>query len=258
MDMNEHILRGSVARYLLSMGLVEATHQNWGNDKPHTFIGGVEPIDGVWHTPHLEVSAVVQLSFHEGLGDHRTVLVDITTHSAIGKHDFKVICPEARRLNSSNSKVRSWYILHLKGQMTTHRMTERLEACGRSINGFPTSASNKKTMQILDNQMEEMQRGSERQSRQIFSTAMPFSEPVRVYHLCCRAYQGLLNALNLDGKSRNASNMYRDALRCGIPTPRHLTADQCRDGVEACERRLHSLKGQSVGLWRVHLWDSLI
>lgn len=200
----------------------------------------------------------MQLSFHEGLGDHRTVLVDITTHSAIGKHDFKVIRPEARRLNSSNSKVHSRYISHLEGQMTTHRMTERLEACGRSIVGFPTSASNRATMQILDTQMEEMQRGSEHQCRQIFSTAMPFSEPVKVYHLRRRAYQGLLNALTPDGKSRNASNAYRDALRCGIPTPRLLSADQCRDGIEACERRLHSLKGQSVGLRKVHLRDSLI
>ena len=88
MDMSEHVLRGTVARHLLSIGLIEATHQYWGNEELHTFIGGVELIDGVWHTANLEVSAVVQLSFHEGLGDHHTVLVDITTHSAIRKHDF--------------------------------------------------------------------------------------------------------------------------------------------------------------------------
>ena len=70
MDMNEHVLRSTVACHLLSIGLIEATHQHWGNKEPHTFISGVEPIDGVWHTPNLEVSAVVQLSFHEGLGDH--------------------------------------------------------------------------------------------------------------------------------------------------------------------------------------------
>ena len=35
MDMNEHVLRGTVARYLLKMGLVEATHQHWGSDEPH-------------------------------------------------------------------------------------------------------------------------------------------------------------------------------------------------------------------------------
>jgi hypothetical protein len=128
--MNEHILCGTVACHLLSMGLVEATHQHWGTVEPHTFIGGVDPIDGVWHTPDLEVSVLVQLSFHEGLGDHWTVLVDITMQSAIGKHEFRVVRPEARRLNSTNTRVRSCYITHLEGQMSTHRMQEQLDVCG--------------------------------------------------------------------------------------------------------------------------------
>ena len=91
MDMNKHVLRGTVARHLLSMGLVKAMHQHWGAVEPHTFIGGVDPIDGVGHTPDLEVSALVQLSLHKGLGDHHTVLVDITTQSTVEKHEFRVV-----------------------------------------------------------------------------------------------------------------------------------------------------------------------
>ncbi len=89
--MNKHILHGTVEQYLLSMGPVEVMHQHWGAVKPHIFIGRVDSIDGVWHTPDLEVSVLVQLSFHKGVGDHRTVLVDITTRSAIGKHEFRVV-----------------------------------------------------------------------------------------------------------------------------------------------------------------------
>ncbi len=85
---------------------------------------------------------------------------------------------------------------------------------------------------------------------------MPFSEPVRTYHYGRRAYQGLPSVL--EGTTHNASNTYPDALRCGIPAPRLLDADQCRDGVEACERRLQLLKGQSVGLRKVHLRDSYV
>jgi len=135
-------------------------------------------------------------------------------------------------------------------------MQERLEACGRSINGFPTTEADKLLMQRLDTQMEEMQRGSEQQCRLLFSMAMPFSKPVRTYHYRRRAYQGLLNILELT--AHNASNAYRDALRCGIPSSRLLNAEQCRDGIEACERRLQFLKGQSVGLRKVHLRDSYI
>jgi hypothetical protein len=103
--------------------------------------------------------------------------------------------------------------------MSTHRMLEQLEACGRSITGLPTTKADKLSMQRLDTQMEEMQHGSEQQCRQLFLTAMPFSEPVQTYHYRRRAYQGLLNVL--EQKAHNASNAYRFALRCGIPSPRN-------------------------------------
>ncbi|KAL3768308.1 hypothetical protein ACHAW5_007971 [Stephanodiscus triporus] len=184
------------------------------------------------------------------------VLVDITTNSAIGKHDYRVVRPDARRLNLTNTRARSRYIAHLEAQMVIHWLPERLSACGQAITSFPTAASNKALMQKLDTQTEEMQRGSEARCRQLFSTAMPFSEPVRTYHYRRRAYQGLLNVL--EKRTRNASNAYRDALHCGIPSPQLLDAAQCRDGVEACARHLQSLKRQLVGLQKVHLRDSYI
>jgi hypothetical protein len=206
MDMNEHALRGSVACCLTAMGLTEATHHHWGDKEPHTYIGGVEPIDGVWHTPDLKVLAVLQLSLHKGVGNHCTVLVDITMYSTIGRQEFKIVHPHAWRLNSTNHWARSRYNQHLEEQMSRHRMVERLTVCKKSITGYPTSNKDRNKMQRLGTQMEEMQRGSEHQFRQIYSTEMPFSKPVQNYHLRRRAYQGLL--LVLDGTANNISNAF--------------------------------------------------
>jgi hypothetical protein len=38
MDMNEHVLRGGLVKYLLNMGLQEATHGNWRDSEPHTYV----------------------------------------------------------------------------------------------------------------------------------------------------------------------------------------------------------------------------
>ncbi len=76
---------GGLAKYLLNMGLQEATQANWGSLELHTYVRGTEPIDGVWFFPELEITSTIQLSFHKGVGDHRTVLVDVSTVSAIGK-----------------------------------------------------------------------------------------------------------------------------------------------------------------------------
>ena len=56
MDMNEHILWGGLAKYLLNMGLQEATQTNWGSLELHTYGRGTEPIDGVWFLPELEIN----------------------------------------------------------------------------------------------------------------------------------------------------------------------------------------------------------
>jgi hypothetical protein len=86
--MNKHVLTRHLPKYMTKIGFKEATHREWGINEPHTYFRGTEPIDGVWHLHNLEITVTLQLSFHEGVGDHRSVIVDITTASAIGKQDF--------------------------------------------------------------------------------------------------------------------------------------------------------------------------
>ncbi len=76
---------------MLKMGLMEVTHHGWGNEEPHTYFRGTEPIDGMWHSYQLVTTSTTQLSFHERVGDHRSVLVNITTDLAIGKQEFRVV-----------------------------------------------------------------------------------------------------------------------------------------------------------------------
>jgi hypothetical protein len=100
-NINEHILTGNLTREVLHLVLHEATHKHWEYLEPLTFVyGDSKPIDGVYHTPDLTIMVLMQLSFHKGVGDHRTVLVDISTESAIGKIERRVVLPKARRLGA--------------------------------------------------------------------------------------------------------------------------------------------------------------
>ncbi len=83
---NHHIYWQSAWEFF-KMGLMEATHMQWQGPEPHTYINGREPIYGVYHSQDLEVTAVVRLSFHEGIGDHCMVLVDITNRSEIDQQE---------------------------------------------------------------------------------------------------------------------------------------------------------------------------
>jgi hypothetical protein len=182
MDMNKHMLTGCITCRLLAMGLQEATHSKWEGMEPHTYVRGSEPIDAVWHLQDLEIVSTLQLSFHKGVGNHCSVLVDITTQSATGKHEFKVVHPHSRCLNSTNDIIRTRYLRHLETQMRTHRMVEQLSTCKQRISTYPAPADAIANMHTLDTKMAEMQQGSECRCRIIYSTKMPFSKPVRTVH----------------------------------------------------------------------------
>jgi hypothetical protein len=110
-DMNEHILMGHLAKAFQHLGLLEATHLNWKGSKSQTFVFGKgEPIDGMYHSPELKITLVMQLSFHEGVGDHKTTLVDVTTRSVIGKLEKRVVMPQARKLSNKKEKSVKEYI----------------------------------------------------------------------------------------------------------------------------------------------------
>ncbi len=195
------------------------------------------------------------LSFHEGLGDHRSAIVDVTTTSAIVKQEFRVIHPSARHLSSGNVRTRSKYIAHLEQQMDIHRMVNCLRMCKEQVSTYPAPTDVQEQMQWMDRQVVEMQQGSKRQCQQIFTGTIPFSDPMRTIYIRKRANQELAKGCD---RPVQKSNVVRDTLKAGILTPCMLTKQQCLDGAEACSRRLASLCGQAEGLRKVHLWDCLI
>ncbi len=98
----------------------------------------------------------MQLSFHEGVGDHQSVIVDITTALAIVKQVFRVVHPNARRLSSGNEQARSKYIKNLENQMDTHQLVEPLRSCEEQAELYPAPPEVQNQMQRIDSQVVEM------------------------------------------------------------------------------------------------------
>ena len=101
-DFNEHILTGRLPRMLQKEGLVEIFSSRWTGVEPATHSRGSIPIDGIYVSQELEIDSVMALPFHKSIGDHRTMIVDITTRSAVGEQQYKIVRPEARQLCTKN------------------------------------------------------------------------------------------------------------------------------------------------------------
>jgi hypothetical protein len=154
--MNEHILTGELASMLLSMGLQEATNTCWEDKEPNTHIRGSKPIDGIYHSSNLEIVTTKMLSFHEGVGDHRTTLVDISARSLLGTDGMRISRPYARRLTTSNKKSVTNFIKYVEAQLTKHKLHDRLISISNRLQQDPHNAEALHAMDILDIQTTEI------------------------------------------------------------------------------------------------------
>ena len=131
---------------------------------------GSLPIDGVWRTTDIEIQSLVMLPFSHSVGDHRTIILDVTTLSMIGEYQHKVVYPPCRRLSTTNKQSVSRYVHQLERQMYIHRMEERLGDLAASVSTYPASPEQQLTAERLDSQLIEMQRFSEKKCRNIMKS----------------------------------------------------------------------------------------
>ena len=260
-DMNEHILKGPLAKHLMGPGLnlLEATHTHWVGEEPHTFVGGSEPIDAVYYSDKLEITSTKQLSFHQSVGDHRTSLIDVTTRSMIGKNEFKVERVSARKLSTKNKKSTQKYISKVEEQLSYHKLQLRLDKCTEAVHLANDIASPAVTaeLEVIDRQTVEIQVHAESKCRRLIDhNNMPFTDTVQTWVNRKRVYQGLVR--RHEGKCRNQSNLVKFAWKMEIEHPKSLTKKQCQDGVRYCKLQLMDLRKNARGLRKVFLRDRLV
>jgi hypothetical protein len=161
-DMNKHIITGTLPKEFQRLGLLEATHLNWEGTKPSTFVFGKgEPIDGIFHSPELEITAVMQLSFYEGVGDHKTTIIDVTTRSVIGKFERRVVTTQSRRLLTRNEKSMKEYIKWTTQQCRLHKLKSRVNKVAASVSLGEVLPAHIHEMEQVDTQKSEIQLGGE-------------------------------------------------------------------------------------------------
>jgi hypothetical protein len=161
-EANEHILTGKLPTAIAGLGLQEATHTLWGEMELRTYLhGDGAPIDGVYHTPDIKIIAIMQLLFHEGVVDHCTTILDISTRSTIKKDEHQVVVPQARRLTRKNGASVREYIKHATEQYRHHRIQERFDLITTKLKSEPITPDDLKDMETLDAPKIESQTGGE-------------------------------------------------------------------------------------------------
>ena len=94
-DLTKHHLGTALRTKLNMFNLVK---ERTGVSGPATFCRGSEKIDGAFATRNIECTGARFLPIHDGHGEHRAIIIDITYRSLIGKEKLVVERPQARLL----------------------------------------------------------------------------------------------------------------------------------------------------------------
>ena len=89
--------------------LVPAIINAHGNEGPETYNRGRKPIDEIFITSTLEISACGYLEHGKGLSDHRPLWIDITKISALGAKLPDIPTYQARRLKCQDPRIVNKY-----------------------------------------------------------------------------------------------------------------------------------------------------
>ena len=262
MDNNEHILTGRITRRLQQddIDIREISHTFWPpGECPHTFEFGSLPIDAIYATPDLEISNFLALSFHESVGDHRTMLVDITMTSAIGKTQGKIIRPVTRRLTTKQAVCVSKYNKLVEEAFEYHQIAERLTTLDNitKTEGFPASPDTKQRILAIHKQIDEIRVHAEKRCRKIYRPNLVYSPPVRRLNDKIHALQTIIKVREGVKTGMNIGRAYRTARRHYIDQPHTLTITECKVGIALAKQRLKKLQTRQHCLRRDFLRNQL-
>ena len=139
------------------------------------------PIDDVWATSNIEIKGFKILPFSESVGDHSTMIFDVTSRSLLGKFEHRIVRKACRRLNTKTPNL-SRYNTTMLEQMTIHNMYQHLDALEKDISNFKPILDQERATNNLERKFVELQAHAERKCRKIIKPELQFSGPVKLWH----------------------------------------------------------------------------
>jgi hypothetical protein len=231
----------------------EFTHKCWGPKEPYTHHTGKLPIDGGYKSPKVEIVNLAMLTFAESPGDHRSFILDMSMHSFLGVHRYKVCRLVSRRLVTSQESSVKRYTAIIWEQFKIHRIEEPLNAVDNMTRycGYPSPPWLRSMIIKLYRQMTEIRIHAKKKCRKILRLDDNFSPTIQMWYDKILAYLQLIRMK--EEKMKNIGNILCFACCQHINNPKGLTMEEIWDGLQFARIRRADLQNQAKGLRKVHL-----
>jgi hypothetical protein len=177
-DWNTDVRDLSLINFFDNHNMEEILIARHGDSAPATCNMGSAPIDGVWGTRGLEISAGGYFNFEDGLpGNHRTLWWDISYLHALGHTQPAIIRRTGRRLKLDDPRCTARYLRYRKAHAVAHKLRDKHIANERKST-FPSTPSADARHEINDRLTVEGMIWAEEKCRKFRGGNVPWSPPV--------------------------------------------------------------------------------
>ena len=131
-DWNTDVRNIDFRNKFLDRGLIPAITGTHGDNGPETYNRGSNPIDEIFVSAHLDISACGYLEHGSNSADHRPLWVDIVKTSALGSRLPPIPSFQARRLKIKDPRVVLRYTEALDTYLKNNNFYLRMEQLAQS------------------------------------------------------------------------------------------------------------------------------
>ena len=248
-DANENIYTGRLATELqrAPLNMCCLVKSATGSAIPPTHQRGSQPIDCIAGTPGIIADYGMVYPFYYGVGDHRILVVELSSSSLFG-HDFPSITKqESRLINSKIPRCRRMFNSSLTKLCGLHKMSEKLEKTSYITDPDKYSKHHNR----WDTQLGGFIRHAEKQCTKVRGGDLEFSPTVGMFLRRRNILRWILRWH--DNKKINVCNLLRAAKRNGIDSPLLLSRDEVQLRLNACVEEMYTLRQDAPDLRRRHI-----
>ena len=166
-DWNTDVRKEDFTNRFLDRNLVPAITESHGKNGPETYNRGSNPIDEIFISANLDISACGYLEHGINCSDHRPIWIDIVKTSALGSKLPPIPFSQARRLKTKDPRIVARYTESLDNYLQSNNFYLRMEKLAQSYS-TPLSTGQQEEYEKLDMIREIGMKRAEKKCRHIY------------------------------------------------------------------------------------------
>ena len=150
---------------------------------PRTYARGSNPIDTILASANVNIAKAAYLPFGEGVGDHRSLLIDVEESSVFGTSGEPSAKLRARRLKMKDPRIVTKYINLLHKLYLNHKLFKKVFYLNSIPISYPINPQAAELFEEVDRIRTQGMLHAEKRCRKLYGGKVPWSPEVTEAHL---------------------------------------------------------------------------